>query len=68
MTTIEKAKLAKFKLEFMALMLVVDRKDEATSAYEDALDAVKQIIAYEEGLRERQRLDAVKEIIGEERT
>ena len=47
MTTIEKAKLAKFKLEFMALMLVVDRKDEATNAYEEALEAVKQIIAYE---------------------
>ena len=68
MTTIEKAKLAKFKLEFMALMLVVDRKDEATNAYEEALEAVKQIIAYEEALRERQRLDEVKQIIGEERT
>jgi hypothetical protein len=68
MTTLEKAKLAKFKLEFMALMLVVDRKDEATNAYEEALEAVKQIIAYEEALRERQRLDKVKQIIGEERT
>ena len=68
MTTIEKAKLAKFKLEFMALMLVVDRKDEATNAYEEALEAVKQIIAYEEASRERQRLDEVKQIIGEERT
>ena len=44
MTTVENTKLAKFKIEFMALMLLADRKDMAAKAYEEALDALKEII------------------------
>ena len=38
------AKRAKFKIEFMAMMLLADRKDEAAEAYEEALRELKQII------------------------
>ena len=41
---IESAKRAKFKIEFMAMMLLADRKDEAAEAYEEALRELKQII------------------------
>ena len=41
---IEGAKRAKFKIEFMALMLISDRKDKAAEAYEEALRELKQII------------------------
>jgi hypothetical protein len=44
---IELAKQAKFKIEFMALMLISDRKDMAASAYEEALTHLKTIIGEE---------------------
>ena len=44
---IERAKQAKFKIEFMALMLISDRKDMAASAYEEALAHLKAIIGEE---------------------
>jgi hypothetical protein len=44
---IERAKQAKFKIEFMALMLISDRKDMAASAYEEALVHLKAIIGEE---------------------
>ena len=44
---IELAKQAKFKIEFMALMLLADRKDMAASAYEEALAHLKAIIGDE---------------------
>ena len=42
------AKRAKFKMEFMVLMLRTGREEEAASAFNDALDAVKEIIKLEE--------------------
>ena len=51
---IESAKRAKFKIEFMAMMLLADRKDEAAEAYEEALRELKQSIGdyqQERGLR-----------------
>jgi hypothetical protein len=44
---IELAKQAKFKIEFMALMLLADRKDMAASAYEEALANLRAIIGEE---------------------
>jgi len=44
---VELAKQAKFKIEFMALMLISDRKDMAASAYEEALASLKAIIGEE---------------------
>ena len=44
---IELAKQAKFKIEFMALMLLADRKDMAASAYEEALAHLRAIIGDE---------------------
>ena len=41
---IEGAKRAKFKIEFMAMMLLADRRDKAAEAYEEALRELKQII------------------------
>ena len=41
---IEGAKRAKFKIEFMAMMLLAGRKDEAAEAYEEALRELMQII------------------------
>ena len=41
------AKRAKFKMEFMVLMLRTGREEEAASAFNDALDAVKEIIKLE---------------------
>ncbi len=41
---IEGAKRAKFRIEFMAMMLLADRKDKAAEAYEEALRELKQII------------------------
>lgn len=42
------AKRAKFKLEFMVLMLNTGREKEAANAYADAMAAVKEIIEIEE--------------------
>jgi hypothetical protein len=42
---IEGAKRAKFRIEFMAMMLIAGRNDEAAEAYEEALRELKQIIA-----------------------
>mgnify|MGYP003672539489 FL=1 len=44
---IELAKQAKFKIEFMALMLLADRKDMAASAHEEALANLRAIIGEE---------------------
>tara|TARA_X000001316_G_C908875_1_gene24746 strand:+ start:443 stop:592 length:150 start_codon:yes stop_codon:yes gene_type:complete len=41
---IEGAKRAKFRIEFMAMMLLAGRKDKAAEAYEEALRELKQII------------------------
>lgn len=41
------AKRAKFKMEFMVLCLNTGREAEAASAFNDALDAVKEIIKLE---------------------
>ena len=41
------AKRAKFKMEFMVLCLNTGREIEAASAFNDALDAVKEIIKLE---------------------
>jgi hypothetical protein len=38
------AKRAKFRIEFMAMMLLAGRKDEAAEAYEEALRELVQII------------------------
>ena len=43
----EAAKRAKFKMEFMVLCLNTGREIEAASAFNDALDAVKEIIKLE---------------------
>ncbi len=42
---IEGAKRAKFRIEFMAMMLIAGRNDEAAEAYEEALRELVQIIA-----------------------
>ena len=42
------AKRAKFKMEFMVLCLNTGREIEAASAFNDALDAVNEIIKLEE--------------------
>ena len=42
------AKRAKFKMEFMVLMLNVGREKEAANAYADALAAVNEIIEMED--------------------
>jgi len=42
---IEGAKRAKFRIEFMAILLIAGRNDEAAEAYEEALRELKQIIA-----------------------
>ncbi len=39
------AKRAKFRIEFMAMMLIAGRNDEAAEAYEEALRELVQIIA-----------------------
>lgn len=41
------AKRAKFKMEFMVLCLNTGRETEAARAFNDALDAVKEIIKLE---------------------
>jgi len=41
---IEGAKRAKFRIEFMAMMLIAGRNDEAAEAYEEALRELIQII------------------------
>ena len=41
---VEGDKRAKFRIEFMAMMLLADRKDKAAEAYEEALRELKQII------------------------
>jgi hypothetical protein len=41
---IEGAKRAKFRIEFMAMMLLAGRNDEAAEAYEEALRELVQII------------------------
>ena len=38
------AKRAKFRIEFMAMMLIAGRNDEAAEAYEEALRELVQII------------------------
>ena len=48
LNTAAAAKRAKFKLEFMVLMLNTGREKEAANAFNDALDAVKEIIKLEE--------------------
>jgi hypothetical protein len=42
---IEGAKRAKFRIEFMAILLIAGRNDEAAEAYEEALRELVQIIA-----------------------
>lgn len=42
---IEGAKRAKFRIEFMAILLIAGRNDEAAEAYEEALRELMQIIA-----------------------
>lgn len=41
---IENVKDAKFQIEFMALMLLSDRTDEAATAYEKALAKLSEIV------------------------
>ncbi len=45
---IQNAKDAKFQIEFMALMLLSDRKDEAATAYENALAKLSEIVGVEQ--------------------
>lgn len=47
LTAAAAAKRAKFKMEFMVLCLNTGREIEAASAFNDALDAVNEIIAME---------------------
>lgn len=42
------AKKAKFKVEFMAMMLLSDRKEEAAASYEEALHELQKIINEDE--------------------
>ena len=41
---IQNVKDAKFQIEFMALMLLSDRTDEAATAYEQALAKLSEIV------------------------
>ena len=47
LNAVDAAKRAKFKIEFMVLMLSVGREKEAANAYADALAAVNEIIEME---------------------
>ena len=45
---IQNVKDAKFQIEFMALMLLSDRTDEAATAYEKALAKLSEIVGNEQ--------------------